>query len=167
MFYTRQQIAQVCRQLGPSVGPLPNGIDGAQLLWALSGNESSFGLNCTPRHEPGYDVGGRYATHSPMPELRMQFGRAAACSYGPWQLMLAFAGGHSPNDMSDLLTAANATIVFLNCDLRRFETKIEALCDIGEVYNAGHVCPDLDYTTKLDTNYLVPMPVGLAPVQSA
>ena len=76
--FTRQQIADACLAYGPQLTELPYGVDGAQLLWALSGNESSFGANCTPRYEPAYDVGGRYADA----DLLARFGRAAACSYG-------------------------------------------------------------------------------------
>jgi hypothetical protein len=40
----------------------PDGIslDGPRLLWAIAGNESHWGANCKPRHEPAYDVDGLY-----------------------------------------------------------------------------------------------------------
>lgn len=151
-----QQLAGVCRKYGPSLGPLPPDIDGILLLWAISGVESSFGRNLTPRHEPAYDVGGRYATHPPIPHLLQQYGRAAACSYGPWQLMLPYAGGCSPTDMDDPDKAALATVSFLNADLRRFQPA--TLDIIGAIWNAGHPRDDPAYTGKLEASYAVPIP---------
>ena len=55
--FTPKQVADQCRISGPDLAGLPRGVDGAQLLWAMAGNESSFGVNCTPRHEPAFDVG--------------------------------------------------------------------------------------------------------------
>ena len=58
--WSTQQLAAQCRTSGILVGPLPSSISGVQLLWALAGNESSFGADCSPRHEPAFDVGGAY-----------------------------------------------------------------------------------------------------------
>lgn len=157
MNFTREQVAGYCHLLGRTVGPLPYGVDGSQLLWALSGVESSFGANCTPRHEPAFDTGGKYGSHAPMPSLIAQFGSpAAACSYGPLQVMLCNALGLTPADFDDLGEAFYASISFLNSLLRRFQP--QSLDEIGECWNAGHITPDLAYTTKLEANYAVPMP---------
>ena len=155
-----QRLAQVCRDMGPLVGPLPAGIDGAQLLWAISGNESSFGHDVVPRHEPAYDVGGRYATHAPMPDLLSRYGRNAACSFGPWQVMLCNAPGYAPGDLTDLETAAKASVAALNMLLRHFQPK--TLNDIGSSYNAGHPCADPGYTDRLVVAYNTPMPMEQA-----
>lgn len=160
MDYTRSQIAQACAEYGHEVGPLPVGVDGAQLLWAISGNESSFGANCTPRHEPAFDVGGPYADA----KLLEKFGSAAACSYGPWQIMLANCpDNYTPADMNDLDNAAIATILFLNKQLNRFTPS--TLAAIGAIWNGGnpHALEHpavLEYAHKLQTNFTVPMEVA-------
>lgn len=161
MSFTQLQIAAVCEEFGPQVEPLPVAVDGAQLLWALSGNESSFGLNVTPRHEPAFDHGGAYSTSGNMPALLEEYGSAAACSYGPWQVLLTNAATFAPDDFTDLSTACQATVSFLNSLLRRF--KPTSLVQIGECWNAGHPLTDpgagvVAYTTELQKNYLIPMP---------
>jgi len=156
MNFTKVQVAGACREHGPEVGPLPDGVDGTQLLWAMSGVESSFGADCNPRHEPAFDVGGIYGSHAPMPDLLKFYGSpAAACSYGPWQIMLANAPGCAPDDFDDIDHAASATVSFLNQQLRRFSP--QSLEEIGEVWNAGHITPDPGYTKKLEAAYAVPI----------
>lgn len=160
--FTQSDIAAQCRISGPQLRPLPDGVDGAQLLWAISGNESSFGANCTPRHEPAFDVGGVYGDGAVMRPLLVKYGAAAACSYGPWQLMFANApAGWEPDDLSDLPKAARATVLFLNRLLVRFQPS--TLAGIGECWNAGHpmtVPPPgvARYVAELAKNYAVPMP---------
>ena len=156
--FTSSDIAAACRNYGPGVGPLPAGVDGAQLLWAIAGVESSFGLNCQPRHEPAYDVGGHYATHAPMPGLLQAWGPAAACSYGPWQLMLCDAPvGMTPQGFDSLDGCAKASLADLNRKLRNF--KPQNLAEIGECWNAGHITPDSAYTNKLARSYALPIGV--------
>jgi hypothetical protein len=162
MNFTRLQIADACRQFGNSVYPLPTGIDGAQTLFAISGNESSFGFRCTPRHEPAYDIGGTYSTRPPMPELLEKYGSDAACSYGPWQVLLVNAPSYSPSDFDDIEKCAQATVSFLNSLLRRF--KPNSLSDIGSCWNAGHIQKQLSpgverYVSDLQKNYQATMPV--------
>ncbi len=135
--FTPLQIANACRQYGPTVGPLPLDVNGTQLLWAICGNESSFGVDCTPRHEPAYDVGGRYGLGPVMKPLLEKFGSAAACSYGPLQLMFCNApAGSSPSDFDDLDTAFKYSVTYLNHLLRRW--KPGYLAQIGECWNEGH-----------------------------
>lgn len=133
--FTTAEIAAQCKLSGPTVGPLPTTVTGAQLLWALAGNESSFGTNCMPRHEPAFDTGGAYATHAPMPTLLAKYGSAAACSYGPWQILLANAASYSPTDFSTLTSAAEATVAYLNQQLRIFRP--QSLEQIGSIWNSG------------------------------
>src|SRR5271165_3830646 len=118
MNFTREQIAAQCRLSGATVGPLPTGVVGAQLLWAMAGNESSFGADCTPRHEPAFDIGGPYAGHAPMPDLLAKWGSLGASSFGPCQILLANCPTMAPADFDDLVIAFSATVQFLNQQLR-------------------------------------------------
>lgn len=162
MSFTPQQIADQSRVSGPELLGLPSGTNGTQLLWAISGNESSFGVNCTPRHEPAFDSGGVYGSGPVMTPLLKKYGSAAACSYGPWQIMFPNCPpGFSPKDMSDLGKCASATVGFLNHLLARW--KPSSLAGIGECWNAGHPMMNLSpgvasYVQKLTANYQVPMP---------
>ena len=157
MTYTRQQIAAVCQKLAPSLGPMPEGVDAAQLLWSLAGNESSFGLQCQPRHEAAYDIGGRYATHDPMPTLLRQYGSHGAMSYGAWQVMLCDApSGYSPSTFIDIHMQGKACVYVLNGIFRRFNPT--TLAEIGSAYNSGHPSSDPAYTDKLAISYSTPMP---------
>lgn len=158
MNYTREQIAAECRALGSTVGPLPAGVNGVQLLWAIAGVESSFGADCAPRHEPAYDRGGKYATHSPMPQLLDVYGRAAACSYGPWQVLACNLAETFPaviHDEAELSEIADDSVAFLNVLLRHFRPK--NLAEIGECWNAGHITPDPAYEAKLAKTYATPL----------
>lgn len=161
--FTPAQVAAQCQVFGPQLAPLPAGVDGTRLLWALSGNESSFGADVTPRHEPAYDVGGTYAIHAPMPYLLDKYGSAAACSYGPWQVLLANAPDYTPTDFNDIATAAQATTAFLNSLLRRF--KPQSIAQVGYCWNAGHIPPPKEvtpgvarYAVDLAVSYTHPMP---------
>lgn len=162
MNFMPQQIADVCRSFGPYLAPLPAAIDGAQLLWAIAGNESSFGINCTPRHEPAFDVGGVYGSGPVMAPLLAKYGPAAACSYGPWQLMFCNAPQvYTPDSFTDLDACATATVAYLNKFLRRWSPR--DLATIGECWNNGHPRTELRagvavYVQKLAANYAVPLP---------
>ena len=155
--FTRDEIAEACARYGPQVGPLPAGVDGVQLLWAISGVESSFGADCQPRHEPAFDTGGIYATHYPMPRLLRLYGPAAACSYGPWQLLLCNALlTYSPASFDSLSLAGSATLAFLNSKLRQW--KPATLAEIGECWNAGRITPDPAYAARLAETYATERP---------
>lgn len=161
MSFTKQEIADACRQFGPTVTPLPNGIDGAQLLWAMSGNESSFGANVTPRHEPAFDVGGVYGASAQMAPLLAEFGSAAACSYGPWQIMFVNVPEATPESFDNLDFCAIASVAFLNKQLAHF--KPQTLGDIGSIWNAGHIQKPYSaqvqtYVDRLSENYGVAIP---------
>lgn len=165
MSFTIAQIAAACVEFGPQVEPLPAGVDGVKLLWALSGNESSFGKNVSPRHEPAFDIGGAYSKSGNMRVLLEEYGSAAACSYGPWQVLLTNAATFSPSDLSDITTAAQASVSFLNSLLRRYRPL--NLVQIGQCWNHG--CPTgnpspgvVAYTDELQHNYQIPIPEGVA-----
>lgn len=66
--------------------------DAYRFLLALTGVESSFGHNTKPRHEPAYDVGGRYFSE----KLHAAYGYHAqpspiAFSYSSFQMMFPVA----------------------------------------------------------------------------
>jgi hypothetical protein len=159
--FTRAAVAEVCRQLGPTLKNLPPGVNGATLLWAITGNESSFGANCTPKHEPAYDVGGRYASSPYQAPLLVKFGSAAACSYGPMQVMLCNAPpGSAPDDFDDLTTAIAHAVYALQKQLDHFLPM--RIAEIGYCWNGGHLLnPNTDakaYGARLALRYLIPMP---------
>ena len=164
MNFDKEEIVAACREYGPQIVGLPVGIDGAQLLWAMSGNESSFGANCAPRHEPAFDVDGVYGSGPVMTPLLAKFGSAAACSYGPWQIMFCNAPiEYTPDSFNSLDNAAHATVVFLNRMIVRW--KPENLAEIGECWNGGHVMQHLipavaAYVQRLIENYAVEMPTN-------
>lgn len=157
MRFPRAEIVRVCRHYGQLIEGLPQGIDGAQLLWAIAGNESSFGTNAKPVYEAAYGPNGRY--HHP--KNWEKFGRLAASSLGPWQLMFVNAPPlTTPEDMQDLDKAAQATVWFMNSQIRRF--KPTTLASIGAIWNGGnphaHRREDVSaYIKKLERNYQVPM----------
>ena len=157
MNFTRTEIATACHKYGNEVGPLPAGVNGAQLLWSLCGVESSFGYDCTPRHEAAFDKGGPYASHAPVPILLSRYGHAGACSYGPMQLMLCNAPLiHGPASFDNIDLAFQDSIDHLNKGLRWF--KPANLSEIAAIWNAGHICDDQPYEDKVIAAYRTPMP---------
>jgi hypothetical protein len=162
MNFTPKQVSAECSALGPRVEALPPSIQGAQLLWALSGNESSFGINCGPRHEPAFDVGGQfYRTSALQQSLVAKFGSAAACSYGPWQMMFCNAPASTvPATFDDVGNCASIILGFLNGQLKHFQPR--SLSDIGSIWNAGHIQKPLSpgvqaYANLLQLHYKVPL----------
>lgn len=137
MNYSREEVARACRAWGKHLWLAPD-IDGPRLLWALSGCESSFGENCTPRHEPAYDVGGRYAENPDQAKLLKLYGSAGACSYGPWQIMLVNClPGATPEEMAvNVNRCALETIGFINRRILKAQ-RAETVTEIAEAYNSG------------------------------
>jgi hypothetical protein len=164
MTFTKQQIADACRRHCVDVrSDLIPDYDAARLLWAICGNESSFGADCKPRHEPAYDVGGRYAKDARQAALLEKYGTLGACSLGPMQVMLVNAPeGTAPKDFDDLDHAIAAGVYALNRILQH--RRPGSLAEIGACYNGGHVptglWPDAlrRYATRLLDHYAEPMP---------
>lgn len=147
MQVARLTIANLCTRFGAAL-KVPSTIDGARLLWALSGNESSFGLNCSPRHEAGYCHGGKYFDKA----LTALWGCLAHCSYGPWQVMYVniSKGNLSPLDVAvkpELV--ANSAVQFINSRIIGLE-KAATVEEIAEAYNSG------DWRDELHPNKVIP-----------
>jgi hypothetical protein len=162
--FAKYQIAQACRDVAPilAASGVPPGLDPAQLFWAISGNESSFGSNCAPRYERAFDKGGVYGRTPQMLSLLAGFGSAAAYSYGPWQMMFCNApNSATPEGFSILGSAAQWSATFMARQFYRF--KPQTISDVGEIWNAGHpMFPPSSgvarYVQELAENYAVPMP---------
>lgn len=129
-------IRYLCLKYGPLL-LLPEGIDGAALMWAIAGRESTFGHNTTPRHEPAYDVGGMYSEEERQAELLRRYHAAAACSYGPWQVMLDNCGAMTPSDLDDPEKAARAFVGHMNGYVLGTR-KAETVEQIAQTYNSGN-----------------------------
>ena len=159
MQIARSTIVALCRRFGPAV-KTPEGISGEQLLWALSGNESTFGINCAPRHEAGYCHGGKYFD----PSLTSIWGCLAHCSYGAWQVMypnISSGGGIDPiAAIRQPEIGANAAVQFINRNILGRE-KATTLQQIADAYNSGdwrdRNVPGR-YIADLVKNYAVPIP---------
>ena len=113
---------------------LPPDIDGPRLLWAISGVESSFGGDVSPRHERGYCATGKYFDLA----RTKQWGCLAHCSFGPWQVMYAsFSSDIRPTDiMAQPEIVAGAAVQLIQKRIIGVEhaTKIEQIAD---AYNSG------------------------------
>lgn len=167
---TTDHLADVCWRFGPVLDHYLYGtddgtgkpIDGAHLLWAIAGRESSFGANCKPRHEPAYDSGGKYASERHQAELLRVYGRDAACTYGPWQILPVNAPGFSPEELSrNPDHAAIAVIGFIRRRILEAQ-KARTLEQIADSYNSGNFRDaniPAEYIKAIKTNYFaVPMP---------
>ena len=167
---SKQQIADMCGLMAGWYPMVIPGVETAQMWWAMAGVESSFGMNCTPRHEPAFDVGGVYGSGPIMKPLLAKFGRAAACSYGPWQLMFCNAPDYlAPADFDDLEEAARASASYLTLLNRRYG--IGSLAEVGECWNGGHPMENpgpavTGYVQRLIAAYQVPILPAL-PAQGA
>jgi hypothetical protein len=144
---SRAELARLCQAYGGALaddlkgcaGPDGAALDGPRLLWALSGRESSFGKNMTPRHEPAYDVGGRYANSSEIQQGLALWGRDFACSYGPLQILAVNAKGFTPMELGESPeTALAAACAFLRLYVLR-HCKAKTLKEICECWNGGHI----------------------------
>lgn len=157
--WPREDVLAACRAYGPLVTPI-EGIDTCRLLAAMAYKESSLGDNCTPKYEPRYDVGGKYASNPEQAAILARYGKLAAYSYGPLQVMLVNTGGCSPMDMNtDLGVAMRSSLRFLNHQIAHFQpTTVE---QIGMIWNGGHIMhppeevPNAvqDYVKQLESNY--------------
>jgi hypothetical protein len=140
--FPKAQVLSACQQYGKMLN-VPDGLDGSRVMAAIASNESSLGANCGPRHEPAYDVGGIYANGGNMPALLEEYGSDAACSYGPWQLMLDNCPGYTPTELKTSLEAcALAFVAYFNSYVIRAKGA-KTLSQIGQVFNGGHIMANI------------------------
>ena len=138
----------------------PPDVDGVKLLWALAGNESSFGANAVPLHENAYCYRGKYFTKE-VAELTRKHGCLAHCSYGPWQVLLINTkiAYDQPDPIAMHVNASYAlvaTVEFIN--KRIFDSQgAKDLKQIADSYNSGNfrdtIIPTA-YIDKLVKNYI-------------
>ena len=126
---------------GLHLSELPFHVDGVALLKAIATVESSFGKHLRPRHEPAYDVGGRYYRRDKMiQKLVGLYGSAAAMSYGPFQIMypvaveLGFNLSDPPSVLSGFRVNAQYAVRYLNVRAIPGATCLE---DLFDAYNSG------------------------------
>lgn len=141
----RAVLGQLCQTAGSTleltgtVGPDGQPLNGARLLWALCGQECSFGANLLPRHEPSWDVGGGLYLESQ--ELRVYIGvqgSDGACSYGPLQAMAYNLQPYTPAQLAaDPALAFTASIKFFNRYVIE-HWKDKTLQDVCDTWNAGN-----------------------------
>lgn len=138
MNFEPSKILELCNEFGADL-KLPSGLSGARLLWGLAGCESSFGRDCTPRHERAFDKGGYFYVHSGEDrQLVQKYGKLAASSYGPWQIMLINAPGCSPDELlSDPRLCAHMSVRFIDSFVVGFR-RAKTLEQIAETYNSGN-----------------------------
>jgi len=135
--FPKADVLAACAKYGP-VLKVPTGLDGERVMAALASNESSIGVNCGPRHEPAYDVGGSVWASSPdQRALVAKYGRDGASSFGPWQLMLINYPGFSPAELEiNLDDCARGCVSHFNSYVAHFDPK--NLTEIGQIWNLGH-----------------------------
>jgi hypothetical protein len=157
--WPRDAVLAACRNYAPLVTPIA-GIDTTLLLAAMAANESTVGVDCGPRYEQNWDWGGTYSKNPKQQSLLNLYGRAAAMSYGPLQIMFYNAPGCTPEELNtNLSMVMRASIEYLNNQIREFDPK--TVTDVGQMWNGGHVVrppavPSLrvqNYCKELNENY--------------
>lgn len=134
--FTRDQIADACRKWGPRL-LVPAGIDPVRLLWAISGCESSFGLNCKPRHEPYYHGLAVSGKNLQLVQLTALYGCDAHSSFGPWQILLVNCSqGTKPEDFTDIDRCAQESVTLINARIIKHESAA-TVAEIADAYNSG------------------------------
>jgi hypothetical protein len=131
-------VLSLAKQYGPKLAlPARSVLNGVAVMCAFAENESSFGANCKPRYEQAYDVGGRYAANPEQAALLEKYGRAAAFSYGPWQILPCNAPGIAPADLDE--QPELCAVAFVHDMNRRVLPHANSLGQMGQIYNGGHV----------------------------
>jgi hypothetical protein len=150
--FAKVDVLAACETYGRQLDVDPT-LDGRGVMAAIASNESSLGADCGPRHEPTYDVGGALSHGKAQAMLLAKFGSAAACSYGPWQMMFDNFQTTNPDVLEKYLgICAFEFVTWFNkyvIGVRQAKT----LAEIGEVWNLGHIGPDPAYVAKLEAAY--------------
>jgi hypothetical protein len=123
-------------------------------------------VNCGPRHEPAFDVGGTFYADSPEQQaLIAKFPYQAACSFGTLQIMWCNIAEVSPSttpaDFDDLGKAMQISVAWLNHELERW--KPLTLTTVGCIWNSGEprnvLSPGVAaYCQQLTKNYDAGLP---------
>jgi hypothetical protein len=167
--FPRSEVGRISKQFGPLLkldGILDDEgkiVDPVQVMWAFSGNESTFGHDCDPRFEPAYWQGGRYAEDPHQETLNAKYGKLGASSHGIFQIMCCnLFGGFTPQELaSDVDANGQAFVGFLNKWLDRETLRGRRPRDLGEMadtYNSGN-CRDTvtaavhEYIQRFRHNY--------------
>ena len=139
-------LIDLCRAAGPKIaGGLTHrnqAVIGSRLLWAIAGNESTFGKRREfVKYEPAFLPGGDYYKNSPtLQKLYYQYGVLAGSSYGSWQIMyptaceVGFSG--PPIALQDDAVAIQFVVNLIN---KRFigHEGAKTLSDVLDAYNSG------------------------------
>lgn len=167
-----KQTSDLCVEFGQEI-KLPMGciLDPATLLWALSGNETSFGANTTPHHEAVYcpftrpQAGLYYRQNKEVRDQTAEHGCLAHMSYGPLQVMYYnvmkfLKPAFEPVDLiSNPRVGFAAGVAFLNAEIF-LRQQCKTLETIGDAYNSGNAKDAIvpaDYIQKLKLNYAQPL----------
>lgn len=129
------------------------GIEPHAFLAALADIESSFGRDLGPRYEAAFDKGGPLYH----PKAFAAWGRASACSWGPWQIMgvVAWELGYKRDPQllqEDPGLAGSLAVWYLNTRARGAQD----LDELGAAYNGGNIralTPTATYRLKLAKAY--------------
>jgi len=160
-------IAALCRKHAPDLFTPANwqgtALDKVRLLWGIAGVESTFGLDCNPRHETGYCYGGHYFPY----DASKLWGCLAHCSYGPWQaLFVDFAVGVSPLSLMWADDGRVAAENSMHGGLRVLNRAISGGAkNLGEIvlhYNGP--ANEVQYSAHLAACMDSPMPESVSPV---
>lgn len=138
-------LRDICKTAGVALNGLVthNGqpVDGGLLLWAISGNESTFGRRREfVKHEAGYLPDGRYYRRSPtLRQAYMKYGVLASSSFGSFQIMHATAcelgfNAH-PIELQDDEVCAHYAIKLIR--ERIIKSGATTLRDVLDAYNSG------------------------------
>lgn len=159
MPFSRGAVIATAKVFGPQlkVPARTPPFDPVCLMLAFASNESSMGQFTTPRYERAYDVGGIYSGGTQAP-LLAKYGRAAAYSYGCWQIMPCNALGFSPEELNTDITAQGQAFVNFFNDYIIARHEAMTLDQFAMVYNAGSILTKpgpgvINYINDLKTNY--------------
>lgn len=141
------QLVPLCKERAPRLQSILSKTGGLQtinagaLLYAISGNESSFGQRREfVRHEAAYMPGGRYYNRSaPLRALFDRYGVLASSSFGSWQIMAIVAQELSYVGNPAFLADDEISIEFV---IRQIIERIiprgaGCLGDLFDAYNSG------------------------------
>lgn len=160
VIFEKQEVLDCCALFGPQLHA-PSGLDGRRIMAALASNESSTGANCAPHYEAAYDFGGD-CSHAPeQAALLAKYGRSAACSFGPWQMLL---GNFSVSAQDKVVDGTADMDLFAVEFVHHFNSYVigtkhaKTLTDVGQIWNHGSItkAPSVGvtrYCNDLNTAY--------------